>query len=165
LEQWKRVIIDNIEWNYEVSTLGNVRNVDTSRILKSRDNGNGYLIVKLYKNGKQKTFYVHRLVAFAFIENDEPTKKTDVNHIDENKYNNHVNNLEWTTHDDNVHHGTGIERSTKARSKKVRCIETNTIYESTCQASRETGLHQSHICNCCNGKSKSCGGFHWEYVD
>jgi hypothetical protein len=164
LEQWKRVIIDNIEYDYEVSTLGNVRNVDTSRILKQKDNGNGYLKVGLYKNGKGKNFKVHRLVAIMFIPN--PNNYDTVDHINHNKHDNRVENLRWLPLKENQSDGGKVTGQKYA--KKVKCINQKTkevkVFDSIQQASKETGLNQANIVSCCKGKRKTCGGYHWEYV-
>ena len=167
MEEWKTVVIDGEVWdNYEVSNLGRVRSLNWRnsgkiKMLEQHDNGSGYLRVHLCKNGKQKWYMVHRLVAFAFIENDDPVNKVVVNHLDENPLNCHVSNLEWTTQLENVHYGIAIER----RSKRVRCVEIGEIFESTMDVQRKLGFSNSTISACCNGKRKTCGGFHWEYVD
>lgn len=91
--------------NYQVSNMGHVMNTDTGKILKGQNNGKGYLFVSLYdENHKCKQIMIHRLVAKAFIPN--PNNLPQVNHIDECKHNNHVDNLEWITSEDNINHGT-----------------------------------------------------------
>lgn len=123
-EIWKS--IQGYEELYEVSNLGNVRSLD--RVIKSRHNGTtirkgrvltpfyeekkGYYQVRLSKNGKNKTFRIHRLVALAFLEN--PFNYTDVNHKDEVKTNNKVNNLEWCTRKYNNNYGTKPYRTSIA---------------------------------------------------
>ncbi len=85
---------------YSVSNLGNVRNDETNRILKGgKNNGHGYLAVNLYKNGKQSTRLIHRLVVNAFIEN--PENKPFVDHINGDILNNCVDNLRWATISEN----------------------------------------------------------------
>lgn len=108
--------ISGYEGLYEVDTNGNVYSIITTnsrrkRILKP-ENKNGYLSVNLYKNGKQKHYYIHRLVAEAFIPNPHNLKY--VNHIDCNKHNNAVSNLEWCTQSENVAHQ--VKMNTHARA-------------------------------------------------
>ena len=94
---------------YEVSNYGRVRNKKTKNFITQHDNGKGYLFVTLWKNNKGKREYVHRLVALAFIPN--PDKKPTVNHKDEDKQNNYVENLEWMTYKENNNYRTHNERS------------------------------------------------------
>lgn len=155
-EQWRTVVVDGVVYdNYEVSNYGQVRNKRTGRILKQKDNGIGYLQVGLCKDGKRKYIYVHRSVAYTFIPNYDETK-TEINHIDHNRHNNHVSNLQWCNRQFNIEY---------SHAKKVLCIETGVIYDSVRQAERETGLAESGISSCCQGRYKTCGGLHWEYVD
>ena len=158
-EQWRTVVTDNGEvWdNYEVSNYGQVRNKTTGTVLKPFYTRR-YLQIDLYKNKKKRKFLVHRLVAFAFIPNEEPTVKTIVHHIDHNTLNNRVDNLQWTTNQYNVEEGRG---------KKVRCVETGQVWDSVAQASRETGICDVCIYLCCSGKHKTCSKqkLHFEYVE
>lgn len=98
---------------YEVSNYGRVRNKKTKIFLTQHDNGKGYLFVQLWRNNKGKREYVHRLVALAFISN--PDKKPTVNHKDEDKQNNYVENLEWMTYKENNNYRTHNERSMQTR--------------------------------------------------
>lgn len=150
--------------NYEVSNTGKVRSLNyrhTGQIkeLALNKDTDGYLQVALWKNGTYKTRKVHRLVACTFIPN--PHNKPTVNHINENKHDNRVENLEWADMKEQNEHGTRTERT----KKKVRCIETGKIYDSVTKASEETGLYITSITRCCRGKTKTCGNLHWEYVD
>ena len=129
--------------------------------MKHWETKNGYLQVALCQKTKQ-TFYIHRLVAETFIPNPHGLK--EVNHINENKHDNRVENLEWISKKNNINYGTGKQRSAEQRGKQVRCVETGIIYESIKQASEKTGITQTTICNCCKGKQKTTGGLHWEYV-
>lgn len=98
MEIWKD--IKGYEGRYFISNIGRVSN--TKKILTPTDNGNGYLIISLSTKGKRKNYYIHRLVAEAFLNN--PCNLPQVNHIDYNRQNNNVNNLEWITQIENVRH-------------------------------------------------------------
>ena len=96
---------------------GKIREIKIRKNYKTK-----YCYVGLCKNGKVNGIYVHRLVAQAFIPN--PDNKTDVNHIDEDKTNNHVSNLEWVTHKENCNHGTRVQRVSESNTGKKRTEET-----------------------------------------
>ena len=165
-EIWKDVV--GYDGRYQVSDKGNVRSVARKdsigrkcggRMLKPTYDKDGYLRVNLCKNGKQKTRFIHRLVAGAFIPN--PNGYSEINHRDENKVNNYANNLEWCTREHNVNHGTLIERSAQARSKKVKAtnIETNEVitFNSTVEAGRK-GYDQGGVTKACRGVYKGRAG-------
>ena len=98
--------------NYQVSNLGNVKNIKTNKILKPFNTSNEYLKVALSKNGISKQFFIHRIVAKAFIPN--PNNLPEVNHIKEfEKTNNKVDNLEWCNHSYNQNYGTRNKRVAK----------------------------------------------------
>lgn len=136
-ELWKD--IEGLEGIYQISTKGNVRSLDRWVIDKNgkrtfwksqpikphsqHKDGSGYLIVALRMNRKYVNFLVHRLVAKAFIPN--PDNLEQVNHIDENKYNNDVNNLEWLSRLDNVRYGTGIDRMADKHSIPIVQLDIN----------------------------------------
>lgn len=149
--------------NYEVSNLGKVRNIKSGRTLKPRLHNNGYLGLCLYENNKRKNLLLHRIIATAFIDN--PGKKPQVNHIDENKLNNDLSNLEWCTERENAIHGTRIKRVAEKNFKKVIQLDLNdnvlNEFESIKQAERETGIFATSISACCNGKVKRAGYFKW----
>lgn len=185
-EEWKDIVIEqngiiyDYTGLYEVSNYGRVRN-KKQKLKRSSIKENGYMTVILWKNNKEKNFYVHRLVATMFIENDNPIEKTQVNHKDFNRQNNSVENLEWVSHKENMQHAFnadeehGNERrhrisetvkgSKNPNSKKVLCIETEQIFNSMKEASEWIGVSYTNISNCCNGKQKTCGGYHWRYVN
>ena len=148
---------------YEVSNLGRVRNIKSGRILKPFPNRGGYLRHKLYGYGKKKNLPLHRIIATAFIDN--PDGKPCVNHIDENKLNNDLSNLEWCTVKENNIHGTRTKRAAEKCFKKVIQLDLNdnvlNEFESMRQAERETGVSVGNISSCCNGKTKSAGGYKW----
>lgn len=141
--------------NYLVSNYGRILNLDTGRILKPRSIM-GYQGVTLYKNGKEKQVFVHRLVAQEFIPN--PENKPQVNHIDENKQNNHLSNLEWATAKQNANHGTRNARLGKATSKKVLVLDIEYqevgVFESIKQACEILNINNGNASKVANGKLK-----------
>lgn len=112
-EEWRPIV--GYEGLYEVSNTGQVRRVSDLMVLKFSDR-KGYCGVRLRKDGKRKMFSVHRLVAIAFIQN--PYGLPQVNHKDENKKNNNVDNLEWCDHIYNNLYGTRLERIRKTRLER-----------------------------------------------
>ena len=108
MEEWK--IIERFN-NYEVSNLGRVRNIKKNKLMTISKKPNGYCVVKLSKDNVAKECKIHRLVAIAFIPN--PENLPMVNHIDEDKTNNHVENLEWCTPQYNNTYGTRCIRQQK----------------------------------------------------
>lgn len=112
MEVWKYV--EGYEGLYKVSSLGRIFNCKKNKIYDLKPNVSGYVTVYLSKNGKGKSYSVHRLVAKAFIPNTY--NKEFVNHIDEDKSNNKVSNLEWVTPKENTNHGTVVKRIIKANT-------------------------------------------------
>lgn len=125
---------------------------DKERILRP-GLGHGYQNITLYKNGKKKTYDIHRLVAQAFIRN--PYNLTYVNHKDENKMNNNVNNLEWCTQKYNINYSI---------AKSVLCVETGIVYKSLTEASEKNKIDLGLLSRVC-GKRNSAGGYHWKYIN
>ena len=156
--------IKGFEGLYEVSNVGLVRSVRTGRILKQFLSNRGYCRVTLCKEGIPKMFSIHRLVAQAFIPN--PENLPEVNHINECKTDNRIDNLEWCTREYNVNYGTRIERFAKAKSKAVEQLNLNgdvlATYPSTIEVERVLGFAQSCICEACN-KGVKRYGYYWRY--
>lgn len=121
------------------------------------------MTIYLSKQGKGKNYRVHRLVAEAFIPN--PENKPQVNHIDENKTNNKVKNLEYCDNRYNSSYGTRGLRIGSKLSRKVKCIETGIIYSSISEASKETNITTSNIIAVCQGIYKQTHNCHWTYED
>lgn len=165
MNEWKP--IPEYENLYEINSKGEIRSLckrysKTPIILKQCIGSKGYKNVTLCKNQKQTTFNVHRLVATVFIPN--PNNLPCVNHKDENKLNNDVSNLEWCSYYHNNVYGSRLTKSATKRSVPVMCVEINKTYSSASAVQRETGICQSHISQCCNGKRKTAGGYHWKFI-
>jgi len=162
MEVWKK--ITGFE-NYEVSDLGNVKSSQPNkkeRFLKLRISRFGYARVMLQQNNIKKEVLVHRLVALHFIENT--LNKEQVNHIDCNKLNNKVSNLEWCNQSENMIHSLNNGRNKKAR-EIIRGIDTEfVVYKSIKEASIDNNVSTASIHQCLKGKSKTCKGYKWMYL-
>ncbi len=143
--------------NYFINNYGTVYNKHLKELRKEKTKG-GYLRVTLYKNGKQKHFLIHRLVAQAFIPN--PKNLPEVNHIDNNPVNNRVENLAWCT---------AKENSRWSKSKAVIQLNPKTnefirIWKCIIDASEYLNIDNGSISKCCKGKLKTAGGYKWKYI-
>ena len=166
MEIWKD--ISNFEGLYQVSNYGNVRALNYKRQKKKKNlilckNRDGYLQVSLYKNNKLYSKSVHRLVAETFIPNFR--RLSQVNHKDENKQNNCVNNLEWCTASYNINYG---ERTEKTRKKIIQLDKKNNIiklWNSIIEIEEKMNIPHSNIIYCCQGKRKTAGNYIWKYKE
>lgn len=161
MEEWKQIP----EYpNYDCSNTGLIRNRTSGKISTGTITNRGYVAVSISINGIKHTIQPHRFVALLFVEN--PNNKPYVNHIDGNKSNNNYQNLEWCTHLENMRHASTILKRDfgKKHSKKVKCNETGIIFNSCKDAEKKTGIWNSHISQCCTGKRKTAGGYHFEFV-
>lgn len=202
-EEWRPVV--NYEGLYEISNLGRVKSLGRWRFRKDGRKSwykecirkptlvKGYPCVMLCTHDKMKKMhYIHRLVAMAFIPNDDPVNKTTVNHKNEDKLDNRVENLEWMSVTDNTNYGTVRERIGAANRGKpsplrgtkrpphigeaVRNALSKPIiqydlsgkevsrYKSVRAAGRENNFSPSEISFCCIGKRKQAYGFIWKYA-
>lgn len=178
--------------DYTIDTNGNIYSKRKKKYLKQTINKYGYCKVKLQKDNYSKIYSVHRLVAEAFISN--PENKSFVNHIDCNKQNNKVSNLEWVTAKENTQHAVknglfdnmakinsekmkgsnglvkyqGYKKANEVTRKKVAQYDKNNniikVYKSLTEASKETGINIVAISYSANGKRKTGGGFVWHFV-
>lgn len=189
IEIWKDVV--GYEQYYQVSNLGRIRSKDrevrnnkgkcikAARILKPQQNNNGYLYFQIKLSGRMVKLYIHRMVASAFIPNTN--NKPQVNHIDNNPQNNCVNNLEWVTPKENVHHAMKqgrfdksfsmtLEKFAESRMLKQRPViginvKTGEIveFETVNEAGRHFNNRAGDICKCCQGERQTAQGYKWKY--
>ena len=148
--------------SYEITEDGEVFNKRGHKI-KPELTRNGYLRVSLNNDSeKHKRMSVHRLVAEAYIPN--PNGYPQVNHKDENKQNNNVSNLEWSTPLHNLNHSSVIDKASIAKFHKVKCEETGEVFDSIKEACEKYGLYHANIVACCAGRRNKCGGLTWSYL-
>lgn len=179
MEEWK-----DIEWYaglYQISNFGRVKSFryGEGKIIKPFIN-NGYYCVGLSRKDDYKKVRVHRLVAKHFIPN--PDNKKEVNHIDGNKLNNNVSNLEWSTRSENIKHAflNGLKTISEKQIAQCRLLgqslskkvlqydmQDNFIkeWDSTAEAGRQLKINQSNISACCRGKRNNAGGYVWKYKE
>lgn len=163
IEIWKD--IKDYKGLYQVSNLGNIKRVGR-KILKLKKDKRNYLRVILSKNGKTKTFLVHRLVAQAFIKN--PFNKPYINHKNENPSDNNINNLEWATNSENLLYNNCLKKGKRLKQgKPIIQFDKNmnkiNEYGSMAEASEITNISSCNIRNSCKGRSKTAGGYIWKY--
>lgn len=156
---------------YEVSNYGRIRsnNPKTHKnpiIMRQYPDKDGHLKIRLYLNGSVKNFFVHRIVASAFIPN--PQQLPVVNHKDENPANNHVDNLEWCTVQENTIYNNMPDRRADALRRPIVQMDMSgtviRVWSGQAQIQAETGFCGSNICGVCKGKRKSANGFKWAYA-
>jgi hypothetical protein len=182
-EIWKD--IKGYEGMYQISNIGRVKSlkritrfknrdsvrIEEEKILKLAKHHKGYLKAQLRKNDKLKRYFIHRLVAEAFIPN--PHNKETVNHKDGDKSNNTVENLEWMTNQENMKHAydTGIRNNDKVSVAKYKPVAQFTkdgtlisTFVSVKEAVEKTGIGQSNISACCLGRYKTTHGYVFKYI-
>ena len=164
--------------NYMVSNQGRVKSLNykhtgKEQVLKPIKHNKGYLMVRIYKNGKSKNFKVHRLVAQAFIPNTE--NKSFIDHINTDRTDNSVDNIRWVTLKENNNNPLTKEKQVgkigklNPNHKPILQFDKNMNFirkwECAYDVQRELGFKQSNISNCCNGKRKTSYGYLWKHYN
>lgn len=183
MEIWKD--IEGYEGQYQISSLGRVKSLERITRFKNRDSirkepekilaykkhHKGYVKAQLRKRDILKSYFVHRLVAQAFLPNTE--NKETVNHKDGDKLNNTIENLEWMSNTENMQHAyrTGIRDNKKLHEKQKKPVAQYTKdgqlvakYPSIDDAVKATGFRQSGISSCCLGRYKSTFGYVFKFI-
>lgn len=174
MDEWRQIG----DSHYSVSPDGRVRNDETRKIKAPVETKDGYLRTDLYDgNGNRVIKRVHRLVAETYIPN--PEDKPQVNHIDGNKKNNDVSNLEWVDNSENMKHAfkTGLAKPSYnkgmlgkcnpnggAKGHPIICVETGYYYKNIAEAERQTGIPDSCICDCLKGRCSHAHHKHFVYA-
>lgn len=160
-EEWKEVAGYP---NFEISNMGRLKNKVTGRISTGNLNDSGYMRCILYdKDGSRKYTKIHRLVAQAFIPN--PDNLPEVNHIDGDKTNNKVTNLEWVSHKRNMEHLYETKEVKHIKAQPVLCVETNKIFPSVRKAAEAVGVNKQRVCDAIHIPNRTAAGYHWKYAE
>ena len=169
-EIWKD--IKGFEGKYQVSNLGRVKSVERisttgqhlhEKIMKTCKDPGGYIFVAFYLNGKKKNYKIHRLVLESFNP-VEGMEKLDCNHIDEDKSNNRLDNLEWLTRKENLNYGTHNKKIAEAHSVRILCVELNREFESIKAAAKAFNHDKGNIWRVLDKPHRTACGYHWKYV-
>ena len=167
-EIWKD--IEGFEGKYQISNMGRVKSLNfkltgKEQIMSLKINKYGYKQILLYKDKKYKTLLIHRLVAQAFIPN--PNNYPIINHINEDKTDNRVDNLEWCTQQYNLNYGDRSRKASLSNSIPVLQFSLDGEFvrkwDGATQVQNELGFNNGDISRCCRGRRKTCGGYRWRY--
>lgn len=156
--------IKGYEGLYAITPEGEVWSYRNECFLKPWVSRNGYFLVNLHKDGKMKHYYIHRLIAMAFIPN--PNNLPQVNHKDENKANNCLQNLEWCDTSYNINYGTHNEKVSNSRKKPILQYDLDGNFVREWECAYDVGKDvQGNITNCLKGRIKTAYGFIWKYKE
>lgn len=172
-EEWKKILEYD---HYYISNYGRVKssgrltknNAEEWNILKPQTNLTGYLSYFLCKSSETKSYFGHRLVATYFIPNID--KKEEVNHINGDTKNNHVSNLEWVTHKENMKHARSLKHNYNHKQHGIPVCkislsgETIKQYDTILEASKDNNMSDKHIASVCKRKRRQAGGYIWRYI-
>ncbi|MFT3994747.1 MAG: NUMOD4 domain-containing protein [Dysgonomonas sp.] len=157
--------IADFEGLYKISNKGRIKNTIRNNNLKYFINKQGYVIVKLSKNGVRYSLRVHRLMAQSFIPN--PNNYPIINHKDEDKSNYCLSNLEWCNHKYNNTYGSLPDRKSEwSKRPVIKLSKSGSIireYESVNDAGIDNNVHPSNISNCLKERNKTSAGYRWKY--
>ena len=175
MEEWKD--IPGYEGLYQASTEGRIRSLPKpsrirrgnkivpftypGKIISVSQTKKGYLMTALFKEGKLKSYTIHRLIANTFIPN--PENLPQINHKNEIKNDNRVCNLEWCTNLYNRNYGTNKDNFKK---KVIRVSESGeeVVYNSVTEGAKANGMNKTSVSACCRGKRKQAGGYKWKFL-
>ena len=164
-EIWKDV--PNYEGLYQVSNLGNVKSLRKDKILRCKNYSNYNGVILYDGSHKAKTMLIHRLVAQAFIPNID--NLPCINHKDENKKNNNVENLEWCSYKYNNNYGNHNKNNSLAHCKKIYQYKPNGVFikewASQIEIQKTLGINQRNISSCCKKTRKTAGGYIWIFKE
>ena len=152
---------------YEINELGECRNGKTGRVLKSKINQRGYKYYTVSVNGKLRDIPAHRAVAELFLHTPRPDQ-TQVNHIDADKTNSSVDNLEWVTPEVNITHARGLGLLVSKNKRPVAQIKNGRVintYESLTEAAEALMCNTGGISRAASAVHRSYKGFQWKYLD
>lgn len=173
MEIWKD--IKGYEGLYQVSSLGRVKSLPKmfgsgkmylrgEMIMNPNREPTGYLRVNFYKGKQQRKYRVNRLVMETFNPVDG-MEHLQVNHLDENRENNRLDNLSWMTAKENCNHGAHNQRLSKAKCKPILCVELDRVFDGAILAEKELGIARQNISHVLKGKRPVAGGYHWRYAE
>lgn len=153
---------------YEIFEDGRIWSYKSNKWLKPTLHSSGYLAVHLSDNDGEMKKYLHHRVVYEACSQAPIPEGFDVNHIDEDKTNNHMSNLDLMTRKENVNWGSRNERIVKAKSKKIEQYDKDgnliQVWPSIIEVHRQLGYSRGGISMCCNGKRKTNKGFIWKFA-